>query len=290
MIPSIIAELEQAHEQLHLSWRDLCAEVPYSSLMRWKGRLRAGQPPVQTPGPKKSQPLSAEFFRQLDRLSHGRSRTHGTTDLHRQFSQSISRRQIQTLARQNRHHQLQSMKRIHWLRANLAWSADATEYHGWKIIPLHDLASRYRVNAIISSVEDGAQIATFLETAFKEHGPPLFFKRDSKRPWTSATYSGNSRRPNFQSNSRPASITSIIGPAAASRAGHPANASMTPLNALSCPSRRANSFSGCALPALFADHPSNGIKPPPPTGRRLAPHRATLAPLPKLDCHHHQQT
>jgi len=183
MIPSIIAELERANQQLRLSWRDLCTEVPYSSVMRWKGRLRKGQPPVQSPGPKKSQPLSAEFFRQLEQLSHGRSRTRGTTDLHRQFSQSISRRHLRSLVRQNRHHQLQSMKRIHWLRANLAWSADATDYHGWKIIPLHDLASRYRVNAIISSVEDGAQIATFLETAFKEHGPPLFFKRDNGSPF-----------------------------------------------------------------------------------------------------------
>src|SRR5687767_15711615 len=136
MIPSIIAELEQANQQLHLNWRDLCAEVPYSSLMRWKGRLRKGQPPVQSPGPKKNQPLSPDFFRRLERLSHGRSRTRGTTDLHRQFSHSVSRRQVQSLARQMRQNQVQSMKRIHWLRPNLAWSVDATDYHGWKIIPL----------------------------------------------------------------------------------------------------------------------------------------------------------
>jgi len=183
MIPSIIAELEQAREKLHLNWRELCAELPYSSVMRWKGRLRAGEPPLQTPGPKKTGPLSAEFFRQLEQLSHGRSRTRGTTELHRQFSPSISRRQVRTLARQMRQNKLQSMKRIHWLRANLAWSADATDYHGWKIIPLHDLASRYRVDAFISSIEDGAQIATFLEAAFKEHGPPLFFKRDNGSPF-----------------------------------------------------------------------------------------------------------
>jgi len=183
MIPSIIAELEQAHQRLHLNWRDLCAEVPYSTLMRWKGRLSEGQPPVQNPGPKKTQPLSPEFFRQLEGLCHRPSRSGGTTGLHRHFSQSISRRQIQSLARQIRHNQVQSMKRIHWLRPNLAWSADATGYHGWKIIPLHDLASRYRVDAFISSIEDGAQIAAFLEAAFKEHGPPLFFKRDNGSPF-----------------------------------------------------------------------------------------------------------
>ena len=183
MIPSTIAELERANQQLHLSWRELCTEVPYSSVMRWKGRLRAGQVPVQAPGPKKAVPLSAEFFRQLEQLPHGRSRTTGTTDLHRQFSESVSRRQVQTLARQIRHNKVQSMKRIQWLRPNLAWSTDATDYHGWKIIPLHDLASRYRVNAFISPIEDGAQIAAFLETAFRDHGPPLFFKRDNGSPF-----------------------------------------------------------------------------------------------------------
>lgn len=183
MIPSIIAELEQARQELHLSWRELCTEVPYSSLMRWKQRLRSGHASVQTPGPKKTEPLSAEFFRQLEQLSHGRSRTAGTTGLYRRFSHSVSRRQLRTLVRQIRHNRLHSMKRIHWLRPNLAWSVDATEYHGWKIIPLHDLASRYRVNALISSIEDGAQIATFLEAAFKEHGPPLFFKRDNGSPF-----------------------------------------------------------------------------------------------------------
>lgn len=183
MIPLIIAELEQAHERLHLSWRELCAELPYSTLMRWKARLRKGQPPVQSPGSKKLQPLSPEFFQQLRQLAHGRARTHGTIELHRQFSQSISRRQVQLLVRQDRHDQLQSMKRIHWLRPNLAWSADATEYRGWKIIPLQDLASRYRLNAIISPSEDGAQIAALLEAAFKEHGPPLFFKRDNGSPF-----------------------------------------------------------------------------------------------------------
>lgn len=183
MIPSILAELDQAHQQLDLRWRDLCVEVPYSTLMRWKQRLSLGQPPVQHPGPKKTQPLSPDFFRQLEQLAHGRSRTRGTTDLHRHFSHSISRRQIQALARQIRHNKVQSMKRIHWLRANLVWSADATDYHHCKIIPLQDLASRYRLNALATSIEDGAQIATFLEAAFKDHGPPLFFKRDNGSPF-----------------------------------------------------------------------------------------------------------
>ena len=43
-----------------------------------------------------------------------------------------------------------------------------------------------------------------------------------------------------------------------------------------------------ALPALLPDHGSHGIRQPPPTDRRLAPHCGTLASLPKLDCHHHQ--
>ena len=183
MIPSIIAELEQARQALQLSWRELCTEVPYASLMRWKQRLRSGQAPVQTPGPRKSEPLSPEFFRQLEQLSHGRFRTAGTTALHREFVQGVSRRRVQMLARQMRQEKVQSMKRIHWLRPNLAWSVDATDYHGWKIIPLHDLASRYRVNAFISTIEDGAQIAAFLEAAFKDHGAPLFFKRDNGSPF-----------------------------------------------------------------------------------------------------------
>jgi transposase InsO family protein len=183
MIPSVIAELERAHEKLGLSWRELCTDVPYATLMRWKQRLRSAQPMLRRPGPKKAQPLDPQFFHQLTQLGHGRSRSVGTTALYQQFSSAISRRQVQALARQMRRDKDKSMKRIHWLRSNLAWAIDATEYQGWKVIPLHDLSSRYRVDALLTQREEGWQIAQFLQQSFHLYGAPLIFKRDNGSPF-----------------------------------------------------------------------------------------------------------
>lgn len=186
MIRQILHQLDTMKQQSHMPWRQWGDLVPYSSLMRWRQRQRQGLPVWQCPGPKKSVPLNyQEFYPLLRQLDHGRCRTHGTTELHARFAASLSRRQLGGLVQDFRQDQLHAMKHIHWLWASLAWSCDATEYgpDGILIIPVQDLASRYRFTPLVTHQLDGRQIALHLETLFCQHGAPLFLKRDNGSPF-----------------------------------------------------------------------------------------------------------
>jgi len=56
-------------------------------------------------------------------------------------------------------------------------------FPGSLIIPILDLASRYRFRPLVSDRLDGRQIATHLESLFRQHGAPLFLKRDNGSPF-----------------------------------------------------------------------------------------------------------
>lgn len=185
MIRQILHQLDTHKRQSHRSWRQLCEFVPYSSLMRWRQRQRCGLPLWQTPGPKKAMPLNwTEFYPLLRRLPHSRVRTHGTGELHQRFTHCLSRRQLGRLVQDFRRDQLHAMKHIHWLWAGLAWSCDATECSEAEvIIPIQDLASRYRFTPLVTAKLHGAQIAAHLEGLFRQHGPPLLLKRDNGSPF-----------------------------------------------------------------------------------------------------------
>jgi transposase InsO family protein len=186
MIRQILHQLDTMKQESHTPWRTLCAAVPYASLMRWRHRRRRGLPVWQTPGPKKTVPLNyQEFYPLLRQLDHGRCRTHGTSALYARFASSLSRRQLGVLVQDFRREQLATMKHIHWLWAGLAWSCDATEYgpDGVLIIPVQDLASRYRFTPLVTDHLDGHQIAAHLERLFRQHGAPLFLKRDNGSPF-----------------------------------------------------------------------------------------------------------
>jgi transposase InsO family protein len=190
MIRDILHQLDIAKRKTSFSWRRLCqpgpdqGSVPYSSLMRWRQRQRTGLPLWQCPGPKKSVPLNwAEFYPLLRQLNHGRVRTRGAGELYQRFAQAISRRQCAGLVQDERQAQINAMKRIDWLRPGLAWSCDATEYGQDQIIPVQDLASRYRFRPLVLPRLDGSQIALHLETLFRQHGAPLFLKRDNGSPF-----------------------------------------------------------------------------------------------------------
>lgn len=186
MIRQILHQLDTTKRKTRLPWRQLCDAVPYASVMRWRQRQQRGAPLWQCPGPKKSLPLNwAEFYPLLRQMQHGRVRTRGTGKLYEQFAASLSRRQLAGLVQDYRQDQLASMKRIHWLWAGVAWSCDATEYgpEGSQIIPVQDLASRYRFQPLVTGRLDGRQIAAHLESLFRKHGPPLFLKRDNGSPF-----------------------------------------------------------------------------------------------------------
>jgi transposase InsO family protein len=180
MIPQVLHQLAATKQATGLPWRTLCAEVPYASVMRWRKRQRLNLPVCQMPGPKKTVPLNpAEFYPLLRQLAHSQRRTRGTGELYQKFAAAISRRQLAGLVQDLRRDQLTSMKRIDWLWSGLAWSLDATEYGDHQIIPVLDLRSRYRFQPLVCQRLDGRQIAGHLEKLFRQHGPPLFLKRDN---------------------------------------------------------------------------------------------------------------
>jgi transposase InsO family protein len=186
MIHRILHQLDTMKQTNQTSWRELCDLVSYSSVMRWRQRQRRSLPVWQCPGPKKSLPLDwTEFYPLLRQLSHGRVRTQGTGKLYKHFAQCLSRRQLGALVQDYRRDQLHAMKHIHWLWSGLAWSCDATEYGDDRrqIIPVLDLASRYRFRPLVTDRLDGRQIAAHLESLFRQHGAPLFLKRDNGSPF-----------------------------------------------------------------------------------------------------------
>src|SRR5438132_3812041 len=103
MIRLILERLEQAHDEGHLAWRELCDDLPYSTFMRWKSRTKLAEPLLEKPGPKKIQPLDWDaLYAQAVHLPHGRKRTAGTTDLHARWQNSISRRELRRVTAQIR--------------------------------------------------------------------------------------------------------------------------------------------------------------------------------------------
>ncbi|MGD0251553.1 MAG: hypothetical protein ABSC01_02530 [Verrucomicrobiota bacterium] len=186
MIRQILHQLDTMKQSSQTPWRALCDLVPYASVMRWRQRQRRGLPLWQCPGPKKSLPLDwSEFYPLLRQLHHGRVRTQGTGELYKQFAGALSRRSLGALMQDYRRDQLHAMKHIHWLWAGLAWSCDATEYDdaGSLIVPVQDLASRYRFRPLVTNQLNGRQIAAHLESLFRQHGAPLFLKRDNGSPF-----------------------------------------------------------------------------------------------------------
>jgi transposase InsO family protein len=186
MIPALLHQLDAAKARTHLPWRSLCGPVPYASVMRWRQRQRQGQPVCQTPGPQKPQPFNAaEFYPLLRELPPGPSRTPGTGALYARFADTLSRRHFQALVQERRRDHLQALKHITWLHPGTAWSCDATEYGApdTQIIPVQDLASRYRFAPLVLDRLDGQRIADHLAALFRRHGPPLFLKRDNGSPF-----------------------------------------------------------------------------------------------------------
>jgi len=186
MIPKILHQLDAMKAKNPTSWRQACDLVPYASVMRWRQRQRLGKPVCQSPGPKQLPPLDwTELNPLLRQLHHGRVRTRGTGELLKQFAGRLSRRQLRALVQDYRRDQLQTMKHIHWLHPGLVWSCDATEYgeNGVLIIPVQDLAARYRFRPLVCRQQEGRQIAAHLESLFRQHGPPLFLKRDNGSPF-----------------------------------------------------------------------------------------------------------
>lgn len=185
MIPRILERLNQARREF--TWAELCyGLIGCATVLRWRARALAGLPLVEPTGPKKTAPLNSEAIKKkIQQLPHGRRRTAGTTALWAELKDEISRRRFHEFVAQERHHQINDMKRIQWLKPGTAWGLDTTQYgpHKTKITPLRDLASKYQLPVpLVAPHENGEQIALYLDRMFKKEGPPMFLKRDLGSP------------------------------------------------------------------------------------------------------------
>ncbi len=162
----------------------------YSSIMRWKSRMDAGEAPARKPGPAKLGPLDiVELINRIRLLAMGRERTLGTGALYAEYRDRISRRGLQELARRIRHEiqhaSFAHMRRIDWHVPGVIWAMDDTEVHGndgkkRKIHVVHDLGSRYTLRVLTDEMlADGWKIARSLVDLFEKYGAPLFMKIDN---------------------------------------------------------------------------------------------------------------
>jgi hypothetical protein len=185
--------IEQMKTIYSLSYGCLCRQMglSYATLMRWKRRALGGQAPVGKRGPKKVQPLNlSELKERIEGLDHRSKRSRAVGGLHRDYGQSISRRELNALVRQARdetnRRRCDKMYRITWLRSNLAWAMDDCEKRqgvGDGELHLHnvaDLSSRYRLPPLASRcLPCGEEVAGHLQNLFDRFEPPLFCKRDN---------------------------------------------------------------------------------------------------------------
>ncbi len=176
-----------------ISYRDQCQAVgvSYSSVMRWRSRIRSGKPSSEKAGPKPVKPLDLiDLNRQIRNLDHGPRRTAGTGGLYRSVSDQISRRDFQDMVHEIRKEEARLRKlalcRIDWQMPGMAWAMDDLEYldPGYQrkiyLNTTRDLASRYIFPPLTGMGHpDGHRIAAHLKSLFERYGPPLFLKRDN---------------------------------------------------------------------------------------------------------------
>jgi transposase InsO family protein len=187
-----VTVVDEMKRDTGFTYRTLCeaGDVAYASLMRWRGRLRRGEPTVRKAGPKKVEPLDfAALQAEVDAMKHCRKRTHGTVALYRRHRRSISRRDLGNVVAAARLQanwlRRRAVKRLEWLKPCFVWSIDDKEErqtaHGTVFVnAVRDVCSRYELPPVVSGrILHGEEVAAHLEELFREYPAPLFLKRDN---------------------------------------------------------------------------------------------------------------
>jgi len=189
-----VNQLRALHSQIGCPYRPLCASaaVAYPTFMRWHGRLARGEPLLSKPGPKPVGVLDLAGLRtQLRALEHGAHRSAGTAALYEAYRGTISRRGFQELVDRTRREALQErhadLRRVHWELPGAVWSVDPTELvlvrdgrrQKIPVLPVLDLASRYKLAPLVGHRLTGEIVAARLEELFCQFGAPLVLKRDN---------------------------------------------------------------------------------------------------------------
>jgi transposase InsO family protein len=183
----------QTHSQTSTREVSNAIGLGYKTLLRWRRRVSAGQPPLIPPGPKKTGPLPlGEVRREIEALRHGRRRSRGVGALQAQYQSVISRRGLSLLVAEERTRRnllrRQQCKHITWKEPNLAWAIDATERgrdeqcQRLYVHAVQDLCTRYRFAPMVAIESKGEAVAEHLAELFRKHGAPLFLKRDNGSP------------------------------------------------------------------------------------------------------------
>lgn len=182
--------VEEEKQRLRVPYRELCLPriLSYPKLMRCRDRLRHRQEPVMKPGPRKFVEVDMDEFRKdIESLAHGRKRTSGVGNVRSKWCRLLSRRAISDAVRLYRE-ECNRMKRamerrVRWHLPGLVWAIDDTELsmNGIKmnIHNARDLASRYTFRPLLGEFPKGPDVAENLRILFREHGAPLFLKRDN---------------------------------------------------------------------------------------------------------------
>lgn len=188
-----VVRIEELKSRFDVPYTRILKEVGirYASFMRWKRRIAAGDPPLQSPGPKKIEPLDLdELKKDIGSLRHGRKRSGDTGRLYESYKNVISRRELNTMIFEVRRgverDRVAGLNRVIWHRPDVAWTFDGTEYrtsfsnHKMYVQNLQDLCSRYKFAPMATEyMPCGEEVAGHLDRHFTRHGPPLFCNRDN---------------------------------------------------------------------------------------------------------------
>jgi hypothetical protein len=184
--------MTQLHTERHLPYAALCAlaDLPYSSFMRWHGRLRRQQPVVAKPGPPKIEFDLRPLRERLRELAPGPHRCPGAGALYAEYASGISRRDFQELTHdvylEQRHEELAAMTRITWHYPGTVWGVDDLHVGQtaagdllWNTT-IADLASSYRLpEPLLGTPVGGEELAGHLDHLFAKYGAPLLVKEDN---------------------------------------------------------------------------------------------------------------
>lgn len=172
------------------SYRGFCADrmAPYSSLMRWRQRLRQSKPVVQARGASCTPVTVEKLWERLLSLPHGRRRTRGTGAVYEAYRGLISRGELRHMLKALRlelnRDRSALMRRIEWKLPGLVWSMDDLQIRrpGEPTLFWHqvqDLGSRYKFAPSVGQQLAGPEVAERLRRLFLKFGAPLFLKRDN---------------------------------------------------------------------------------------------------------------
>ena len=160
-----------------------------ATLWRYRSRIHFGDIPLQKRGRKELMPFADDILRdEIYDLDHRQKRSLGSGTLREKYKFLVSRETMDRLigevrAEVNRG-KLDEMIRVKWHCPHLVWAMDDYFYMAksvkFQISQVQDVTTKYKFEPLVRKQSiDGKEIAENLEKLFKEHGAPLFLKRDN---------------------------------------------------------------------------------------------------------------